>query len=96
MRIKNRRRYDFFIEKFSQMSHYETNDPELTTQIRISGLQGIGGVVRKTVNEDLAENIWSQTHMDKIIPSLLYNIQIGDYKVRISRLCPITCFLGCE
>ena len=38
--------------------------------------------MRKIVNEDLAENIWDQRHMDKIIPSLLYNIQIGDYKVR--------------
>ena len=37
--------------------------------------------MRKIVNEDLAENIWDQRHMDKIIPSLLYNIQIGDYKV---------------
>ena len=44
-------------------------------------VQGIGGVVRKTVNEELAENIWNQQHMDKIIPSLLYNIQIADYKV---------------
>jgi len=75
------RRYDFFISKFSQMCHYETNDPVVTTQIRVSGLQGIGGVVRKIESEDLAENIWSTTHMDKIIPSLLYNIQIGDYKV---------------
>jgi hypothetical protein len=38
-------------------------------------------VVRKIVNEDLAENIWHSQHMDKIIPSLLYNIQIEDYKV---------------
>jgi len=74
------RRYDFFISRFSQMCHFETNDPEVTTKIRVSGLQGIGGVVRKIENEDLAENIWSPTHMDKIIPSLLYNIQIGDYK----------------
>jgi hypothetical protein len=43
--------------------------------------QGLGGVVRKIVNEDLAENIWHSQHMDKIIPSLLYNIQIEDYKV---------------
>merc|ERR1719208_798210 len=74
------RRYDFFISKFSQMCHYETNDPTVTTKIRVSGLQGIGGVVRKIENETAAENIWQTTHMDKIIPSLLYNIQIGDYK----------------
>jgi len=79
------RRYDFFIDKFSQMCHYETNDPNVTKQIRISGLQGIGGVVKKTVNEDLTKNIWNQTHIDKIIPSLLYNIQIGEYKVSQGR-----------
>ena len=62
------------------MCHFETNDPSVTNKIRVSGLQGIGGVVRKIENEDLAENIWSKEHMDKIIPSLLYNIQIGDYK----------------
>jgi len=73
-------RYDFFISKFCQMCHYETNEQSVTTKIRVSGLQGIGGVVRKIENEDLAENIWAPTHMDKIIPSLLYNIQIGDYK----------------
>jgi len=74
------RQYDFFIDKFSQMCHSETNDPGITTNIRVSGLKGIGGVVKKIVNEELAENIWHQGHMDKIIPSLLYNIQIGDYK----------------
>ena len=73
-------RYDFFISKFCQMCHFETNLPSVTTKIRVSGLQGIGGVVRKIENEDLAENIWAPTHMEKIIPSLLYNIQIGDYK----------------
>jgi len=82
------RRYDFFISKFSQMCHYETNDPVVTTQIRVSGLQGIGGVVRKIENEDLAENIWSPTHMDKIIPSLLYNIQIGEYRAGQGRHTP--------
>ena len=73
-------RYDFFISKFCQMCHSETNLPAVTTKIRVSGLQGIEGVVRKIENEELAENIWAQTHMDKIVPSLLYNIQIGDYK----------------
>ena len=52
------------------MCHFETNDPSVTNKIRVSGLQGIGGVVRKIENEDLAENIWSKEHMDKIIPSL--------------------------
>jgi hypothetical protein len=31
--------------------------------------------VRKTVSDDLVENIWEAVHMDKIVPSLLYNMQ---------------------
>ena len=56
------------------MCHIEHNDPDLTVKIRLSGLQGLNGVIRKTVNEDLAENIWDPKHMDKIVPSLLYNL----------------------
>ena len=33
------------------------------------------GVVRKTVSDDLVENIWESVHMDKIVPSLLFNMQ---------------------
>jgi hypothetical protein len=70
------RSYNFFIERFSAMCHTEhPNDPELTREIRLSGLQGLNGVIRKTVNEDLAENIWDPKHMDKIVPSLLYNLE---------------------
>lgn len=68
------RSYNFFIERFSSMCHLEHNDPDLTVKIRLSGLQGLNGVIRKTVNEDLAENIWDPKHMDKIVPSLLYNL----------------------
>lgn len=34
------------------------------------------GVVRKTVSDDLVENIWEAQHMEKIVPSLLYNMQV--------------------
>ena len=43
-------------------------------RIRVAGLQGIQGVVRKTVSDELQVNIWDHTHMDKIVPSLLYNM----------------------
>lgn len=33
------------------------------------------GVIRKTVSDDLVENIWEKQHMEKIVPSLLYNMQ---------------------
>lgn len=61
-----------------------------TTYLNISELIGIScrtlklitclklfmqGVVRKTLSDDLVENIWEPVHMDKIVPSLLYNMQ---------------------
>ena len=61
--------YDFFISKFSQMSH------SLDVSLRISGLQGLMSVLRKTVNEELAQNIWEPQHMGKIVPSLLINLE---------------------
>ena len=42
-------------------------------RLRVAGLRGLQGVVRKTVSDDLQTNIWD--HMDKIVPSLLYNMQ---------------------
>ena len=74
------RTYDFFIDRFSQMCHsnsegFDMHGKPIKERIRISGLQGISGVIRKSVNEDLAENIWEAKHMDKIVPSLLFNME---------------------
>ncbi|XP_034941643.1 protein EFR3 homolog cmp44E isoform X2 [Chelonus insularis] len=68
-------RYDFFVSKFSAMCHSNCDDLEIRKQIRLSGIQGLQGVVRKTLSDDLVENIWESVHMDKIVPSLLYNMQ---------------------
>lgn len=46
--------------------------------LRLAGLNGIKGVVRKTVTDDLQVDIWDKNHMDKIVPSLLYNMQNRD------------------
>ena len=46
-------------------------------RLRTAGVRGLQGVVRKTVSDDLQVNIWEKTHMDKIVPSLLYNMQVG-------------------
>ncbi|XP_074641716.1 protein EFR3 homolog A-like [Tubulanus polymorphus] len=67
------RRYDFFVSKFSSMCHSNLDNEDDRTRIRVAGLRGLQGVVRKTVSDDLQVNIWE--HMDKIVPSLLYNIQ---------------------
>ncbi|XP_023558372.1 protein EFR3 homolog A [Octodon degus] len=78
------RRYDFFVSRFSAMCHSCHSDPEIRTEIRIAGIRGIQGVVRKTVNDELRATIWEPQHMDKIVPSLLFNMQkIEDVDSRI-------------
>ncbi|XP_066480374.1 protein EFR3 homolog A isoform X3 [Tiliqua scincoides] len=78
------RRYDFFVSRFSAMCHSCNNDLEIRNEIRIAGIRGIQGVVRKTVNDELRATIWEPQHMDKIVPSLLYNMQkIEDIDSRI-------------
>ncbi|ESO87502.1 hypothetical protein LOTGIDRAFT_166379 [Lottia gigantea] len=68
------RRYDFFVSKFSSMSHSGLQKQETRTKIRRAGLHGLQGLVRKTVSDDLQVNIWDPVHMDKIVPSLLFNM----------------------
>ncbi|XP_064604803.1 protein EFR3 homolog B-like isoform X2 [Liolophura sinensis] len=68
------RRYDFFVSKFSSMCHNGLSNKDDRRRVRTSGLRGLQGVVRKTVSDDLQVNIWDSMHMDKIVPSLLYNM----------------------
>lgn len=70
------RRYDFFVSKFSAMCHSGDNI-EIRNKIRTAGIKGLQAVVRKTVSDDLVENIWESVHMDKIVPSLLFNMQVS-------------------
>ncbi|XP_075926200.1 protein EFR3 homolog B isoform X2 [Petromyzon marinus] len=72
------RRYDFFVSKFSAMCHQSHDDPDATNKVRMAGIRGLQGVVRKTVKDELQADIWEPQHMDKIVPSLLYNMQHAD------------------
>ncbi|KAJ0060877.1 hypothetical protein NL108_001724, partial [Boleophthalmus pectinirostris] len=72
------RSYDFFVSRFSEMCHSSFEDPDIRTNIRMAGIRGLQGVVRKTVNDELQANIWDPQHMDKIVPSLLFNLQSGE------------------
>uniref|UniRef100_H3DQK3 Protein EFR3 homolog A n=1 Tax=Tetraodon nigroviridis TaxID=99883 RepID=H3DQK3_TETNG len=74
------RRYDFFVSQFSAMCHSTHEDPETMTnvRIRVAGIRGLQGVVRKTVNDELQAIIWEPQHMDKLIPSMLFNMQDGE------------------
>lgn len=69
------RHYDFFVSHFSALSHTHELPSNEHITLRVSGLQGLHGVIRKTVTDDLQCNIWKAQHMDKIIPSLLFNMQ---------------------
>uniref|UniRef100_A0A8B9KD74 EFR3 homolog A (S. cerevisiae) n=1 Tax=Astyanax mexicanus TaxID=7994 RepID=A0A8B9KD74_ASTMX len=80
------RRYDFFVSQFSAMCHSTHEDPETRTRIRVAGIKGLQGVVRKTVNDELQAIIWEPQHMDKLIPSMLFNMQDNDDSDRIAIL----------
>lgn len=79
------RRYDFFISKFSSMCHSSNDSVELRESIRMAGIRGLQGVIRKTVSDDLVENIWEKQHMEKIVPSLLFNMQNGESDIEGQR-----------
>ncbi|ENN74642.1 hypothetical protein D910_09626 [Dendroctonus ponderosae] len=72
------RRYDFFVSKFSAMCH-SGDTKDVRDKIRTAGIKGLQAVVRKTVSDDLVENIWEPVHMDKIVPSLLFNMQDSSF-----------------
>lgn len=84
------RRYDFFISKFSSMCHGSDENAELRNNIRMAGIKGLQGVIRKTVSDDLVENIWERQHMEKIVPSLLFNMQSGNAKEEVNEEQPST------
>uniref|UniRef100_A0A7N6FGL7 EFR3 homolog B n=1 Tax=Anabas testudineus TaxID=64144 RepID=A0A7N6FGL7_ANATE len=69
------RSYDFFVSRFSEMCHSEHEDPDIQNKIRVSGIRGLQGVVRKTVDNELLVNIWEPRHMEQIVPALLVNLQ---------------------
>uniref|UniRef100_A0A673BMI6 Protein EFR3 homolog A n=1 Tax=Sphaeramia orbicularis TaxID=375764 RepID=A0A673BMI6_9TELE len=72
------RRYDFFVSQFSAMCHSTHEDVDTRKRIRVAGIKGLQGVVRKTVNDELQAIIWEPQHMDKLIPSMLFNMQDSD------------------
>lgn len=81
------RRYDFFISKFSSMCHSDSHD--LRDSLRLAGIKGLQGVIRKTVSDDLVENIWEAQHMEKIVPSLLFNMQVSIISDRAAELSKV-------
>ncbi|XP_022645178.1 protein EFR3 homolog B-like isoform X3 [Varroa jacobsoni] len=68
------RRYDFFVCKFASLAHCTHSDTQMMTRLRMAGVEGLQGVIRKTVSDELQVNIWEDLHMGKIVPSLLFNM----------------------
>lgn len=75
------RRYDFFVSKFSAMCHNNHSNTKTRLLIRVNGVGGLQGVIRKTVSDELQVNIWDKQHMDKIVPSLLINMQCDEVEI---------------
>ncbi|XP_076058081.1 protein EFR3 homolog stmA isoform X2 [Oratosquilla oratoria] len=76
------RRYDFLVSKFSSMCYSDEDEEIVKKALRRAGIKGLQGVVRKTDCDTLGENIWLPTHMDKIVPALLFNIQEKNVSVQ--------------
>ncbi|VDM46756.1 unnamed protein product [Toxocara canis] len=70
------RQYDFFISKFAAMCH--SNQGTDAKAIRYAGLRGLRGVLWKSATDPLQASIWEKQHMDKIVPSILFNLQDDD------------------
>ncbi|VBB30779.1 unnamed protein product [Acanthocheilonema viteae] len=70
------REYDFFISKFASMCH--ANNSEISKDARYAGLRGLRGVMWKSTTDPLQTSIWERQYMDKIIPSILFNLQEED------------------
>ncbi|CAK5007022.1 unnamed protein product [Meloidogyne enterolobii] len=77
------RQYDFFISKFSSMCH--ANRGAYVRSQRFNGLRGLRGVIWKSASDDLQANIWEKQHMNKIIPSILFNFQDENDEVDVQR-----------
>ncbi|KTF93103.1 hypothetical protein cypCar_00029204 [Cyprinus carpio] len=89
------RRYDFFVSQFSAMCHSTHEDSETRNRIRVAGIKGLQGVVRKTVNDELQAIIWEPQHMDKLIPSMLFNMQDNEDSERSGEENPASLAESC-
>ncbi|XP_056599308.1 protein EFR3 homolog A isoform X2 [Triplophysa dalaica] len=89
------RRYDFFVSQFSAMCHSTHEDFETRNRIRVAGIKGLQGVVRKTVNDELQAIIWEPQHMDKLIPSMLFNMQDNEDSERAGEENPASLAESC-
>ncbi|TPP58745.1 hypothetical protein FGIG_11256 [Fasciola gigantica] len=66
--------YNDLIDHFCSMAHASSPNIRERNKVRMAGIFGIQGVVRKTVGDQLHLDVVHGSNMNKIIPSLLLNI----------------------
>ncbi|VDO33994.1 unnamed protein product [Onchocerca flexuosa] len=54
------------------------SNSETSKDARYAGLRGLRGVLWKSTTDPLQTSIWERQYMDKIIPSILFNLQEED------------------
>ena len=69
------RNYDQFVCQFSAMCYNNNKDASVRSEIRISGLQGIGAMVKKLDPDESLQATYLWDNMDKIISALLFIMQ---------------------
>ncbi|KAM7542175.1 hypothetical protein Aperf_G00000017111 [Anoplocephala perfoliata] len=66
------REYDDLLDHFTRMAYSELPDEVERRKVRVAGIKGLQGVVRKTAKVQFRMNAFQS--MEKIIPALLFNI----------------------
>jgi hypothetical protein len=69
------RNYDQFVCQFSAMCYNNHKEAPIRSEIRISGLQGIGAMVKKLQPDESLQATYLWDNMDKIVSSLLFIMQ---------------------
>lgn len=64
--------YDTFVCQFSSMCYNNNKDEKKRTEIRSSGLQCLGTMVKRLVPDDSLRAAYLWDNMDKIIPAILF------------------------
>ena len=70
------RNYDLFIKLFCGYCYDDSKSTIERKEMRICGIQGIQGVLRKMIKNQLTDKLLIN-HSELVIPSLLYNMQEG-------------------
>ncbi|CAI9733924.1 protein EFR3 homolog B-like isoform X2 [Octopus vulgaris] len=66
--------YDLFVLRFKDMCYCKSATGLTKYRIRITGLRGIQGIIRKAINDEQELSIWQSEKIQKIVSSLLYNM----------------------